>query len=64
MSSEEWLTAAEAAKYLKVSKPTIYRLSAEGRLPFFTIAGRGDRRYKRTDLDAVLEPGQEGKEAA
>lgn len=58
--ADEWLTLDEAAKYLKVSKPSIYRFCAEGRLPFFKLAGTGARRFKRSDLDALLEPGHAG----
>jgi excisionase family DNA binding protein len=43
--------------YLKVSKSTLYRLCAEDKLPYFTLGGSGDRRFKRSDLDAVLVPG-------
>ena len=56
--AEEWLTLEDAAGYLKVSKPTIYRFCAEGCLPFYKLAGTGQRRFKRSDLDALLTPGQ------
>lgn len=56
--ADEWLTLDEAAAYLKLSKPSIYRLCTEGRLPFYKIAGTGQRRFKRADLDALLEPGE------
>ena len=55
--TDEWLTAAEAMAYLKVSKSTLYRLCAEGKLPYFLVGGSGDRRFKRSDLDAALVPG-------
>ena len=55
--SEVWLTLDEAAAYLKVSKPTIYRFCAEGCLPFYKLAGTGQRRFKYADLDALLVPG-------
>jgi excisionase family DNA binding protein len=53
----EWLTLDEAATYLKVSKPTIYRFCAGGCLPYYKLAGTGQRRFKRADLDALLIPG-------
>ena len=59
---EEWLTLAEAAAYLKVAKPTIYRFCAEGCLPFYKLAGTGQRRFKRADLDALLVPGRPGEQ--
>ncbi len=64
---DEWLTAPESAAYLKVSKPTLYRLCAEGVLPYYTIGGKTDRRFRRVDLDAAMVRGGEdeaGKRAA
>jgi excisionase family DNA binding protein len=61
--ADEWFTAAEAMAYLKVSKSTLYRLSAEGKLPYYTLAESGDRRFKRSDLDAVLVPGDQSRAA-
>lgn len=52
-----WLTVPEASDYLKVSKATLYNLMKDGRLPFFYIAGTRQRRVKRDDLNALLEPG-------
>ncbi len=62
--AEEWLTLEEAAAYLKVSKPTIYRFCSEGCLPFYKLAGTGQRRFKQADLDALLVPGQPGRRPA
>ena len=55
---DEWLTLEEAAAYLKVAKPTIYRFCSEGCLPFYKLAGTGQRRFKRADLDALFIRGQ------
>jgi len=55
--ADEWLTLDETAAYLKVSKPTVYRLCSEGRLVFYKLAGTGARRFKRSDLDALMIPG-------
>ena len=55
---EEWLTLEEAAAYLKVAKPTVYRFCSEGSLPFYKLAGTGQRRFKRADLDALFVPGR------
>ncbi len=60
--AEEWLTLAEAAAYLKVSKPTIYRFCSEGRLAFYKMAGSGARRFKLGDLNALLELGHSGSD--
>ena len=48
---ETWLTAEEAAQHLRLSIPTLYRLSARGDLPVFHV-GRS-RRYRLRDLDAL-----------
>ena len=60
----EWLTLEEAAAYLKVSKPTIYRFCSEGCLPFYKLAGTGQRRFTRADLDALMTPGRPSKRSA
>ncbi len=56
--TDPWLTLEEAAAYLKVSKPTIYRFCAEGCLPFYKLAGTGQRRFKHADLEALLVRGE------
>ena len=61
---EDWLTLDEAAGYLKVSKPSIYRYCAEGKLGFYKLAGTGARRFKAADLDALLVRGEPGETAA
>jgi excisionase family DNA binding protein len=48
---ETWLTAEEAAQHLRLSIPTLYRLSARGDLPVYHV-GRS-RRYRLRDLDAL-----------
>ncbi len=57
------LTLEEAAAYLKVSKPTIYRFCSEGCLPFYKLAGTGQRRFRSSDLDALLVPGRPSRRA-
>jgi excisionase family DNA binding protein len=52
-----WYTIAEACKYLRVSKATLYANMADGRLPFYTMKGTRNRRLRKSDLDALLEPG-------
>jgi excisionase family DNA binding protein len=53
----DWLTVDEAAKYLKVHRTTIYDLCDRGALPYFELRGARGRRFKREDLDSLLEPG-------
>ncbi|RJP74893.1 MAG: DNA-binding protein [Candidatus Abyssobacteria bacterium SURF_17] len=45
----EWLTTKEAAQYLGVSEPTIFRWMREGTLSFFKIGG--STRFRRENLD-------------
>jgi len=47
------LTTKEAAAYLSISLPTLFRLTRAGDLPHLRI-GRTIR-YRREDLDAFLE---------
>jgi excisionase family DNA binding protein len=58
---DEWLTLEEAAAYLKVSKQTVYRYCDQGKLRFYKLAGTGQRRFRRRDLEALLEPGWPGE---
>jgi excisionase family DNA binding protein len=51
---DEWLTAAEAQDYLKVSKATLGRLCSSGRLPCYRLTESGTRRFKGSDLDALM----------
>lgn len=54
LSNDPQLLGVErACKYLDVSKTTLYRLMAEGKLPYVQfIKGR---RVKITDLDRLVE---------
>lgn len=54
-----WFTPKEAATYLRISVPTLYRHTAAGLLPCYHV-GRS-RRYNRADLDAL--PQGEGRRA-
>ena len=50
---QEWFTVEEAARYLRVSKRTIYKWSSNGRLTAYLIGDRKHRRYRKGDLDGV-----------
>ena len=52
------LTVNEATKLLKVSRPTLYRMCRDGRLRWYTRAGVEGRLFKKSELLAVLQPGQ------
>jgi excisionase family DNA binding protein len=55
MSEDVWLTVQEAAKYLKVTRQTLYVYMAEGLLPFWELKGKRGRRLRREDLDSLFE---------
>ena len=53
---QSWFTPAEAAKYLRVSRQTIYNYMESGLLPYYELASGGGRRIRRSDLDGLLRP--------
>ena len=55
LSAQEWFTPAEAAKYLRVTRQTIYRYMDLGLLPYYVLKSGGGRRLRRADLDSLLE---------
>lgn len=59
--AKEWFTVEEAAEYLSVSRRTIYKLTKDGRLPAFRIGQERHRRFRKEDLDGVLQPVEETK---
>lgn len=55
----EWLTATEAAAYLKVKVRTLLLWARQGKVKAFALSGTKRRvwRFRQTDLDAAfLEP--------
>lgn len=56
----EWLTLQEAAGYLRVTPPTIYRYCEQGLLPVYELptagSGSAGRRFRREDLSKLLRP--------
>lgn len=52
----EWLTAEEAAQYLKVKPRTILKWAKEARIPAHPLSGskRVTWRFLRSELDAML----------
>jgi excisionase family DNA binding protein len=59
-SGEGWLTVAEGADYLKVSRDTIYRWAREGRLKLYKLGKL--TRLKQSELEALIAPKEEGGE--
>ena len=58
-SRREWLTVAEAADYLRVSRDTIYRWAREGRLTLYKLGSL--TRLKRSELDSLIVPKGRGE---
>jgi excisionase family DNA binding protein len=52
-----WLSAASAAQYIDVSVGTISNLTRRGKLHAYPVAGTSLKRYRRTELDELLETG-------
>lgn len=53
--ADEWMTVKQAMAYLKVSRDTIYEYSRRGWLPYYELPSGKGRRFKRSDLDALLK---------
>lgn len=60
-SSERWYTAEDAADYLAVSRPTVFRWMKQGQLSFYKVGG--STRFSKESLDAVIEKNTSQKEA-
>ena len=54
MRKDELLTIEEAAEWLAISKPTLWRMVRRGEIPVVRIAQRTIR-IKLTDLDDYIE---------
>ena len=50
------LTIDEAARYLSVSKTSLRRWTRLGTLPCVRVGARRERRFRREDLDRILNP--------
>jgi len=55
----EWLTVAEAADYLRVSRDTIYRWARQGKLTLYKLGKL--TRLKRSELDDLIIPKEEAE---
>lgn len=56
-----WFTVKEAADYLGVSEPTIFRWMKQGLLSFYKVGG--STRFSKEGLDALIEKTTGSKEA-
>ena len=56
ISTAEWLTASEAARYLKVKVRTLLLWVRQGKVKGFALSGTKRRvwRFRHQDLDAAL----------
>lgn len=61
-TTKEWYTSSEAAEYLGVSQPTIFRWMKQGLLSYYKVGG--STRFSQAGLDSVIEKSTGSKEAA
>ncbi len=59
--AKRWYTVRDAAEYLGVSQPTIFRWMKDGLLSFYKVGGA--TRFTRDSLDAIVEKTTGLKEA-
>ena len=50
---DDILTLEELAEYLKISKPTLYKMVENGKIPALKLANQW--RFKKEDIDKWLE---------
>lgn len=50
---EELLTLKELSRYLKISKPTLYKMVQKGKIPALKIASQW--RFKKEDINSWIE---------
>jgi excisionase family DNA binding protein len=51
---QEWYSIDEAAKYLRVSRRTVYQLVQERQMVSYRVGNAGHRRFRREDLERVM----------
>lgn len=51
---DELLTTYEVFKLLRIDRVTVRRMVQRGDLPCIRINSRGDMRFRREDVDAIL----------
>jgi len=56
---EELLTLEELATYLKISKPTLYKMVEKGKVPALKIANQW--RFKKEDITRWVEKQRKNK---
>ena len=59
MSEDNWMTEAELAELVGVQPDTLRRLRYERKVyPFYKVPGTRTVRYKRDEINAILEAGR------
>jgi excisionase family DNA binding protein len=53
--SPSFMTSSEVADFLRFSTKTIQRLVQSGRLKAYRLCGAGPRRFRRQDVERLLE---------
>lgn len=61
---DEWMTLKDATAYTKIKRGTLYQLMKEKILPWYRVTGTSQRRFKRSDLDKLMIPGDAEDNAA
>jgi len=60
LDSKVMLTTSEAAQFLGLHVNTVRHWSNKGILRAYRISSRGDRRFRREDIDSFLKEGEMG----
>ena len=55
-SNAEILTASESAELLRVSRAGFYQAVRKGGIPYYRLFGRKSLRFKRVEIEGLLEP--------
>ena len=55
MDPQMWYSVDEAARYLRLPREIIYRLVTQRHLTAYKVTGRGNERFARQDLDALMQ---------
>jgi excisionase family DNA binding protein len=58
---ESMLTTSEVARILNVHINTVRRWSNQGALKSYRIGSRGDRRFRKDDVDALFNKNSDSK---
>ena len=58
LTTEEWFTTKEAAKYLKISEAALRNLASRRKILYYKFFR--SNRYKKSDLDQLLSANKRG----